>query len=146
VARKRLLSITLGQRLLQSKLDVLSGTGGRRPSVALAILTGGAPEPRPVGEIPRLEPLPFPSLRQPEPEPEARPEVETPVARRQVTRHTVYLSDRHLRDLDAIVAARQPAPGKRLTRSAVLRRAIEHLHAETFPAPHAPAQEHPEHA
>ena len=113
MARNRVLSIALGQRLLQSKLDVLSGAGGRRPSMALAILTGGVPEPR-------------------------------PQTRRQFSPRTVYLSDRHLRDLDALVEALQPADGKRLTRSAVLRRAIEHLRADV--SPHALVLEHPEHA
>jgi hypothetical protein len=100
VARNRRLTIALGRRLLQSKLDVLTGAGGRRPGAALTILTGGAPEPRP-----------------------ARPTG----PRRRFTPRTVYLSDRHLRDLDAILEVLQPAGGRRLTRSAVLRQAIEHL-------------------
>jgi tetratricopeptide (TPR) repeat protein len=44
VARKSRLSIALGERLLQSKLDVLSGTAGQ-PSRALAILTASTSTP-----------------------------------------------------------------------------------------------------
>ena len=141
MARNRLLNVALGQRLLQSKLEILTGAGGRRPGLALTILTGGLPEPRPISEIP--EPLPFPSLSQAEPH-SAPP----PPPRRQFSARTVYLADRHLRDLDAMVEALQPAGGKRLTRSAVLRQAIERLCAEVSsdPALTAPALEHPEHA
>ena len=119
MARKRILTLALGQRLLQSKLDVLTGAGGRRPSLALSVLTGGVPEARPA---------------------------EPPLPRRQLTPRTVYLSERHLRALDAIVEAHRPSGGKRLSRSAVLRQAIDHLCAEAFSNPHAPALEHPEHA
>ena len=141
MARDRRLSIALGQRLLESKLDVLTGAGGRRPGVALTILTGGAPEPRPLGIGVGENPGPRP----------ARP----PGPRRRFTPRTVYLSDRHLRDLDAIVEVLQPAGGRRLTRSAVLRQAIERLRAELSP-PHTsghgqqaaadPSLEHPQHA
>jgi hypothetical protein len=155
MARKRVLNVALGQRLLQSKLDVLAGIGGRRPSLALTILTGSVPEPRPAEEIeyaaaePRHlpEPLPFPLA--------ARAEVELAAPEstraRQYVPRTVYLSDRHLRDLDAIVEALQPTASRHLTRSAVLRQAIEHLRAgvlTTHPAEGGaePTLEHDEHA
>jgi len=42
---------------------------------------------------------------------------------------TVYLSEHHLREVDHIIETWQQVDSKkRLTRSAVLRRAIEHLH------------------
>ena len=129
MARKRLLTAEVGQRLLQSKLQVLAGTGGRRPSLALSILTGGVPEPRPADEdlvsaadpIQRREPLPFPRS--------AIVEQPGPRAQRRFAARTVYLSDRHLGDLDAIIEAWQRGSSKRLTRSAVLRQAIERLRA-----------------
>jgi hypothetical protein len=40
---------------------------------------------------------------------------------------TVYLSERHLRDIDHLIETWQQVDSKRLTRSAVLRRAIEFL-------------------
>jgi hypothetical protein len=40
---------------------------------------------------------------------------------------TVYLSERHLRDIEAIVEVWQQAQPRRWTRSAVLRRAVEYL-------------------
>jgi hypothetical protein len=121
MARKRVLNLEIGQRLLQSKLDVLNGTGGRRPSLALSILTGGVPEPRPARPT---EPLAFPRQMAASEEPEPRH------VHRVYAPRTVYLTDRHLRDLDAIVDAWQANAPRRLTRSAVLRQAIEHLRAE----------------
>jgi hypothetical protein len=44
-------------------------------------------------------------------------------------RRSVHLADRHLADLDAIIDAWQTGESKRLSRSAVVRRAIEHLRA-----------------
>jgi hypothetical protein len=40
---------------------------------------------------------------------------------------TVYLTEAHVRDVEAIIEAWQPAQSRRVTRSAVLRIAIEHL-------------------
>ena len=40
MARRFLLMPNVGERLLASKLQILSGTGARRPSLALSILTG----------------------------------------------------------------------------------------------------------
>jgi hypothetical protein len=39
----------------------------------------------------------------------------------------VYLADAHLDSIDRIIAAWQQVEPRRLTRSAVLRRAVEHL-------------------
>jgi hypothetical protein len=131
MARKPVVSVALGQQLLESKLQVLTGTGGRRPSLALSILTGDVPEP-----------LPFPRAALVDSYPPPRPARRT----RQYTRRTVYLADRHLRDLDALLSALQPAAGRRLTRSAVLRQAIDHLRADVLTHPeHTAAQPLPEH-
>jgi hypothetical protein len=124
VARRFSLMQNVGETLLSSKLQILSGTGRRRPSVALSILTGSVAEELtglenfyaadPVGtQVPVLVPM------------EA---IATP-ARPHFLPRTVYLSDAHLRDVDAMVAilsSYQIEP-KKLTRSALLRRAVEHL-------------------
>jgi hypothetical protein len=102
VARQRYLVAGLGERLLASKLQILNGTGSRRPSAALTLLTGGAAEMRAVAEGP------------------ARGE-------RQFAPRTVYLAERHVRDIDQIIDAWEQVESRRLNRSAVLRRAIEHL-------------------
>jgi hypothetical protein len=121
VARRLLLRPGVGERLLASKLQILSGTGNRRPSVALSILTG------------RLAEAPADPIAPVEHEPAYAPPlaiVSTPVRRRFAAR-TVYLSETHLHDIDRIIEAWQqvsPEP-RRLTRSAVLRRAVEHLRA-----------------
>jgi hypothetical protein len=113
VARRLLLRSGLGERLLASKLQILTGSGNRRPSVALSVLTGrlddevlGEHEP-----VPSQAPLAFPSQRM----------------RRQYAARTVYLSEAHLRDVDRIIDAWRQVEPRRLTRSAVLRRAVEHL-------------------
>ncbi len=112
----------VGERLLGSKLQILTGSGNRRPSIALSILTGRvaeqlsilenfyADDPAVVGDS---APAPVVTLLKP-----VRPHL---LAR------TVYLSESHLRDIDAIIEAWQPGQPRRWTRSAVLRRAIEHL-------------------
>jgi len=48
-------------------------------------------------------------------------------SRRQYAARTVYLSERHLRDIERIIDAWQQSGATRLNRSAVLRRAVEHL-------------------
>jgi hypothetical protein len=48
---------------------------------------------------------------------------------RRFAAHTVYLSDSHLRDVDRIIEAWQQVEPRRLTRSAVLRRAVDYLRA-----------------
>jgi hypothetical protein len=107
VARPRLVVVGVGERLLASKLQILNGSGIRRPSMALSILTGSTPEPLPIG-------IDDPGGRKSE---------------RHYAARTVYLAERHLRDIDHIIGAwEQSQPGHRkLNRSAVLRRAIEHL-------------------
>jgi len=139
VARRLLLKSTtrdVGERLLTSKLQILSGAGNRRPGVALSILTG-----RVADQLSQLDDYyasgALEEAMQPvEPEPELEPEpvpeavvVADPVvpARPQLLARTVYLTDSHLRDIEAIIQAWQPGRPRRLTRSAVLRRAIEHL-------------------
>ena len=110
----------VGERLLTSKLQILSGTGNRRPSMALSILTGRVAE-----QLSILENF-FP-------EDPAVVERELAVAkpveppRTQLLARTVYLTESHVRDLEAIIDAWQATSPRRLTRSAVLRRAIEHL-------------------
>src|SRR5919197_1123434 len=111
MARKRLLTAQPGQRLLQSKLQILTGSGGRRPSVALSILTGGLPEPRPAHET--LEPLAFsrPALRLAGTEPEPGRGTRRTV-RARYTARTVYLSEQNLADLDAIIGAWQTSASR----------------------------------
>ena len=114
----------IGERLLSSKLQILSGMGNRRPAIALSVLTGRLADddfstldavfatPEPVFEV----------VAAPSP-------VVAPIQRKrphQLAR-TVYVTESHLRDIEAIIQAWQPAHTRRLTRSAVLRRAIEHL-------------------
>jgi hypothetical protein len=118
----------VGERLLTSKLQILSGTGNRRPSIALSILTGRIAEQLSIlesffPEDPAFaddmtngvsdEPANLVRLVQPE--------------RPQLVARTVYLNESHMRDIEAIIGAWQATSPRRLTRSAVLRRAIEHL-------------------
>jgi hypothetical protein len=108
--------------MLTSKLQVLNGTTNRRTSLALRMLTGRIIEP--LALVADVETL-F-SIGADEP-------ANAPVLlaahrhRKHYAARTVYLSERHLRDVDRIIETWQPADSKRLTRSAVLRRAIEHL-------------------
>jgi len=114
----------IGERLLSTKLQILSGTGNRRPSLALSVLTGRVAE-----QLAILENF-FPGDPALADEPELEPAVVVaPVQsdRPHLVARTVYLTDAHLRDLEAIIEAWQPGQTRRLTRSAVLRRAIEHL-------------------
>ena len=112
----------VGERLLTSKLQILNGTSSRRPSIALSILTGRVAEQLSILEsFYAADPVvthespesPLPALAQ-------RPQ-------RQFAAHTVYLTDTHLHDLDRMIEVMQQAEPRRLTRSAVLRRAVEHL-------------------
>ena len=124
VARRLLLRPGVGERLLTSKLHILTGTGNRRPSSALSVLTGRIVEhvslPDGVehddgGYVPQaVEPIIIMSVQ---------------ATRRRFAAHTVYLSERHLRDVDRIIEAWQQVEPRRLTRSAVVRRAVEHLRA-----------------
>lgn len=112
----------VGERLLTSKLQILNGTGGRRPSIALSILTGRVAE-----QLSILESFyaADPVVAHESPESSVAVLLQRP--QRQFAAHTVYLSDTHLRDIDSIIEAIQELEPKRLTRSAVLRRAVEHL-------------------
>jgi hypothetical protein len=107
VARRLLLRPAVGERLLTTKLQILSGVGPRRPSLALSILTGRVAHTDDIEIVP--EPLKLVSAPQ------------------RLHARTVYLAERHLHDLDRIIQAWQLAEPRRLTRSAVLRRAVEHL-------------------
>ena len=123
MARRLLLRTNVGERLLTSKLQILTGTGARRPSAALSILTGRMAEQLSIlenfyAEDPAMidaEPAPVDTIEEkPRPVYQAR---------------TVYLSDQHMSDIDSMIQLlsslyREP---KRFTRSAVLRRAVEHL-------------------
>jgi hypothetical protein len=108
---------SVGERLLTTKLQILKGTGNRRPSVALSILTGRVSEYMPLVEhlsvINDIEPISISSHR----------------AARRYSARTVYLSAGHLSDIDYIIEVWQQAEPRRLTRSAVLRRAVEDLRA-----------------
>ena len=112
VARRFLLRAAVGERLLTTKLQILSGTSARRPSAALSILTGQV-------DASSVEPTAL--------------KVVQPV--RRFAARTVYLSERHLNDIDRIIQAWQQGEPRRVTRSAVLRRAVEHLRKaiETHP-------------
>jgi hypothetical protein len=131
VARRLLLKTggrgDIGERLLSSKLQILSGTGNRRPAIALSVLTGRVADEHeflPRDEILAANPLVV------EDAPAASPVV-VPIqgSRPHLQARTVYLTESHLRDIEAIIQAWQPGRTRRLTRSAVLRRAIQHLRA-----------------
>jgi hypothetical protein len=112
----------VGEILLTSKLRILNGTGNRRPSIALSILTGRVGEELSIVEnfyaadrvlaTEAIDPPGAMVVRRPQ---------------RQFAAHTVYLSEAHLEDLDQIIEAWQQAAPRRLTRSAVMRRAVEYL-------------------
>jgi hypothetical protein len=125
VARRLLLNPAardVGERLLTSKLQILNGTGNRRPSIALSILTGRVAEQLSILEsFYAGDPV---VADAPSPEP-VTPAVQP--SRAHFLARTVYLDQSHMRDIEAIIDALQPTTPKRLTRSAVLRRAIEHL-------------------
>ncbi len=105
MARRLQLRAGVGERMLTSKLQVLNGTANRSLVADVETLFS-------IGED---EPHKLPVL----------------LAAHRHGRHyaarTVYLSERHLRDVDRIIETWQQVDSKRLTRSAVLRRAIEHL-------------------
>jgi hypothetical protein len=105
VARRLLLRPAVGERLLTTKLQILSGLGARRPSLALGMLTGR------IADSSSIEPVAFRPGHAP----------------RRFAARTVYLSERHVHDIDRIIQAWQQVEPRRLTRSAVLRRAVEHL-------------------
>jgi hypothetical protein len=113
MARRLLLKPAMrdvGERLLTSKLQILNGSGNRRPSLALSILTGKVAEPE-------VQPASTTAVEVVNAEP----------ARPHLTARTVYLTEAHMRDIATIIDALQADSPRRLTRSAVLRKAIEHL-------------------
>lgn len=115
---------SVGERLLASKLQILNGSGSRRPSIALNILTGRSGDVSAASEhlsvVADLEPRSIAAPHR---------------LARQFSARTVYLSDAHLSSIDHIIAAWQQVEPSRLTRSAVLRKAVEHLreHVEADP-------------
>ncbi len=102
MAGQRSLTASVGERLLASKLAILNGTGTRKPSAALSLLTGATPT---FGES---------------------TDAQTTSGRRYLAR-TVYLAQSHLNDIDRIIDAWEQTSSRRLNRSAVLRRAVEQL-------------------
>jgi hypothetical protein len=122
VARRLQLRAGVGERMLTSKLQVLNGTGPRRTSLALRMLTGRIIEP--LSLVADVE-----TLFSVGPAEQFKAPILLASHRhgRQYIARTVYLSERHLRDVDQIIDTWQQVDAKRLTRSAVLRRAIEHL-------------------
>ncbi|HTD80335.1 MAG TPA: hypothetical protein VK898_22050 [Chloroflexota bacterium] len=130
MARQLVMSRPVGEVLLKSKLQILNGTGHRRPSIALSILTGRVAEQLSIlenfyaaeaaADTEAIDPPVSIMVRRPQ---------------RQFAAHTVYLSDAHLQDLDQIIEAWQQVEPRRLTRSAVMRRAVEQLRTTV--------QEHP---
>ena len=133
MARRLLLRTNVGERLLSSKLQILTGTGARRPSVALSILTGRVAEQLSILENFYAE---DPALI--EETPPAPAETIEEKARPVYQARTVYLSDQHMSDIDSMIEllSRSHSESRRVTRSAVLRRAVEHLRiaVETDPA------------
>jgi hypothetical protein len=120
----------VGERLLTSKLQILNGSGNRRPSLALSILTGRVAEQLSI--VDNFFPAHPAVVDEPVPEPEAPAAealevVNAEPARPHLTARTVYLTEAHMRDIATIIDALQADSPRRLTRSAVLRKAIEHL-------------------
>src|SRR5438270_4984403 len=95
VARQLVMSRPVGEMLLTSKLQILNGTGTRRPSIALSILTGRVAE-----QLSILENFYATDPVNESPEVQAALVLHRP---RQYAARTVYLSEAHLRDIDAII-------------------------------------------
>jgi hypothetical protein len=130
VARRLLLRAGVGERLLTTKLLILNGTGTRPTNTALSMLTGSIAVQRLIvadlleelGAEPitadlldidlATEPLAIPLQRS-----------------RHYSARTVYLSEHHLGDVDRIADAWQLIEPRRLSRSAVVRRAVDYLYA-----------------
>lgn len=123
MARYLQLRAGVGERMLTSKLQLLNKTANRGTSLALRMLTGRIIEPLVmVSNVETLfnfgeDAFSNPPIRLPVPHPHGR----------RYAPRTVYLSERHLRDVDHIIDVWQQVDSKRLTRSAVLRRAIDYL-------------------
>jgi hypothetical protein len=121
---RRLALRSVGETLLTSKLQILKGTNNRRPSIALSILTGRMAEQLSILENfyaadPVVAPIPTAPVL----------EIVEPISRPHYVARTVYLAEEHVRDIERIIEALsgQQAEPRRLNRSSVLRRAIEHL-------------------
>ena len=121
MARRLLLRRGVGERLLTTKLLILNGTGGRAPNIALSMLTGSIAVQRlVVADLLDIEILTQPIVMP----------IATPFHRsRHFSARTVYLSEHHLSDVDRIADAWQSIEPRRLSRSAVVRRAVEYLYA-----------------
>ena len=121
MARRLLLRRGVGERLLTTKLLILNGTGGRPPNIALSMLTGSIA----VQRLVVADLLDIEILTQP---------IVMPIATsfhrcRHFSARTVYLSEHHLSDVDRIADAWQSIEPRRLSRSAIVRRAVEYLYA-----------------
>jgi hypothetical protein len=101
VARRLLLRAGVGEHLLTTKLLILSGSGSRPTNNALSMLTGSLAV-QPLVDFHRS---------------------------RHYSARTVYLSEQHLGDVDRIADAWQLIEPRRLSRSAVVRRAVDFLYA-----------------
>ena len=123
MARRLLLRRGVGERLLTTKLLILNGTGGRPPNIALSMLTGSIAVQRlVVADLLDIEILT-------QTQPIVMP-IATPFHRsRHFSARTVYLSEHHLSDVDRIADAWQEIEPRRLSRSAIVRRAVEYLYA-----------------
>jgi hypothetical protein len=118
VARRLLLRPGVGERLLTTKLLILNGNGSRRPSMALSMLTGSVAVQRLfVADLLDTQIL------------AAVPPVIPFRRSRHFSARTIYLSEHHLSDIDRIADAWQLREPRRLSRSAVVRRAVEYLYA-----------------
>lgn len=115
------LRTNVGATLLTTKLQILTGTSPRRPSIALSILTGRVSE-----QLSILENFYAQDPVVASPPREAPTPIRLPLPPRYRPR-TVYLSEDNLRDIACIIDAWRQVDPRRLTRSAVLRRAVEHL-------------------
>jgi hypothetical protein len=144
MARRLLLRHGVGERLLSTKLLILNGNAARPTNIALSMLTGSLAvqrvvvadlldvdvdaEPEPI----LVELLGSPEVVEPmvmNLELDAEP-VAHPFARsRHYSARTVYLSEQHLSDVDRIADAWQLIEPRRLSRSAVVRRAVDYLNA-----------------
>jgi hypothetical protein len=142
VARRLLLRAGVGERLLTTKLLILNGTGSRPTNIALSMLTGSiavqrlvvadlldvelGAEPLVLGLLDVadvIEPIVIDVEMVAE-------EIATPFHRsRHYSARTVYLSEHHLGDVDRIADAWQSIEPRRLSRSAVVRRAVDYLYA-----------------
>jgi hypothetical protein len=131
VARRLLLRAGVGERLLTTKLLILNGTDSRPRNIALSMLTGSMAVQRLVvadlldmdlGAEPIMANLLDVELR-------AEPAVIPFHRSRHYSARTVYLSEQHLSDVDRIADAWQLIDPRRLSRSAVVRRAVDYLHA-----------------